>query len=452
MTDSDDKDLFEEEGKDVTISKEPTDGPDEDILTAKVLMEEVSITVSDPEKKTKASGLKIQETFVSYLIEVIPKSSNSKIELASAWRRYSEFELLRNYLIAFYPAVVVPPLPEKRANYMWRKLASVEAIDLDFLERRRSALESFIHRVASHKKMGKDQMLHYFVTKEDGWREAVAETGYQAKSDSWLKSVNATLRVKQPDIRLEQLRYYANHLQTASATLLKTRAKVAERLYGIYKVHGNYSRVMKEWAQVEKKVMRDALQSSSIFMETFAKSIDNLIDEEDQLAEQVKEYMYFADSLKLVCQKHQAVQYEVEMCEQQLANALSEQKHLESGETKTFSFGSMKAKLLGIDPAVQREGRMEQLEIDIAVFEGELEKARNRAADFLEEALGEVEIFRKRKIADLREIFTSYAVLQIKLHREGIAMWTKFKKPLQAVINCEFIQQEDTSIEQEVSE
>jgi len=63
-----------------------------------------------------------------------------------------------------------------------------------------------------------------------------------------------------------------------------------------------------------------------------------------------------------------------------------------------------------------------------------------------------VEIFRKRKIADLREIFTSYAVLQIKLHREGIAMWTKFKKPLQAVINCEFIQQEDTSIEQEVSE
>lgn len=32
------------------------------------------------------------------------------------WRRYSEFELLRNYLIVTYPYIVVPPLPEKRVS------------------------------------------------------------------------------------------------------------------------------------------------------------------------------------------------------------------------------------------------------------------------------------------------------------------------------------------------
>lgn len=32
----------------------------------------------------------------------------------SLWRRYSEFELLRNYLIVTYPYIVAPPLPEKR--------------------------------------------------------------------------------------------------------------------------------------------------------------------------------------------------------------------------------------------------------------------------------------------------------------------------------------------------
>lgn len=32
----------------------------------------------------------------------------------SVWRRYSEFELIRNYLEAIYPQVVVPPLPEKK--------------------------------------------------------------------------------------------------------------------------------------------------------------------------------------------------------------------------------------------------------------------------------------------------------------------------------------------------
>lgn len=34
----------------------------------------------------------------------------------SLWRRYSEFELLRNYLIVCYPYIVVPPLPEKRVS------------------------------------------------------------------------------------------------------------------------------------------------------------------------------------------------------------------------------------------------------------------------------------------------------------------------------------------------
>lgn len=34
----------------------------------------------------------------------------------SLWRRYSEFELLKSYLEAMYPAFVIPPLPEKRVR------------------------------------------------------------------------------------------------------------------------------------------------------------------------------------------------------------------------------------------------------------------------------------------------------------------------------------------------
>ena len=37
----------------------------------------------------------------------------------SLWRRYSEFELLRNYLEIMYPAIVVPPLPEKKVCLMY---------------------------------------------------------------------------------------------------------------------------------------------------------------------------------------------------------------------------------------------------------------------------------------------------------------------------------------------
>ena len=98
---------------------------------------------------------------------------------------------------------------------------------------------------------------------------------------------------------MEQIKAYASQLQTASTATLKVRAKLAERVYGIYKIHGNYARVFKEWALVEDKLMKDALQKASIEVEKWSNSIDVLIDEEDLIAEQLKEYLYFADSLKV---------------------------------------------------------------------------------------------------------------------------------------------------------
>ena len=38
------------------------------------------------------------------------ESGNNRNEI---WRRYSEFETLKNFLCAVYPHIVVPPLPEK---------------------------------------------------------------------------------------------------------------------------------------------------------------------------------------------------------------------------------------------------------------------------------------------------------------------------------------------------
>lgn len=109
----------------------------------------------------------------------------------SLWRRYSEFELLRNYLLVTYPFLVVPPLPEKRvckqdalvtaackcalhsctvtqcffqqAEFVWHKL-SADNMDPDFVERRRVGLENFLLRVASHPVLSSDKILYLFLT------------------------------------------------------------------------------------------------------------------------------------------------------------------------------------------------------------------------------------------------------------------------------------------------
>lgn len=99
--------------------------------------------------------------------------------------------------------------------------------------------------------------------------------------------------------RFDQLKSYSNQLQTALSNLLRARAKLAERVFGIYKIHGNYDRVFKEWALLESEPLHSALQKAAGEVEILGKSIDTLIDEEDLLAENLKEYLYFSDSLKV---------------------------------------------------------------------------------------------------------------------------------------------------------
>ena len=129
------------------------------------------------------------------------------------------------------------------------------------------------------------------------------------------------------------------------------------------------------------------------------------------------------------------MQYDVEWYENQLMINMAEKKRLLTGETKSFSFSGMKARLFGGDSAEQTELKIEQLDKTIADLEEKLEAHKASASDFLEEALNEIDLFKKRKIVDLREIFISYTVLQIKIHKEGSAIWSRFKAIFDAVLN-----------------
>jgi sorting nexin-4 len=48
-------------------------------------------------------------------------------------------------------------------------------------------------------------------------------------------------------------------VQSNLGNLLRVRARLVERLYGIHKLHANYGRVFSEWSAKEKE-MGDGLQ------------------------------------------------------------------------------------------------------------------------------------------------------------------------------------------------
>lgn len=127
---------------------------------ASALME---ICVAEAEKRNGRNTVNMQETFTVYLVETrwarppllgavgifiarsycavvhgccycVPRRPMDAVAEGrnpapdSLWRRYSEFELLRNYLLVTYPYIVVPPLPEKRVRCYYYKQKNIHFV------------------------------------------------------------------------------------------------------------------------------------------------------------------------------------------------------------------------------------------------------------------------------------------------------------------------------------
>ncbi|KAK7093117.1 sorting nexin-4-like isoform X2 [Littorina saxatilis] len=424
-----------DEGESIPTSEEKRTEKREEKKTEKIerprpthLLQWMEMTVSEPEKRTVAS-MKMQDTFIVYLVEtrVTDPSMRGYGEGAtSVWRRYSEFELLRNYLDATFPAVVVPPLPEKKASYTWQN-ASTDKFDPDFVERRRAALEIFLLRVAAHPKLCQDKIFAGFLKEENGWKESVYATDFQSKAESRLKALNAAFRLKKPDRRFEELKNYSNELQNNIANILKIRTHLCDKLYGIHKVHANYARVFHEWSLIEKDISQP-LQSAGHYMDVYASSVDAALEEEEQYADQLKEYYAFGDSLRSVCRRYECAQYDLERGEDTLSTKAVQRDLLAQGKSgNAFSLSGMKTKLFGGDTPEQRDVKLKQLEEQIAQTEIELRQTTDETQVFVEAALRDIDRFKRQKVKDLREIFTNYAVMQIKQCKKGIAIWTSAK-------------------------
>uniref|UniRef100_A0A7N8XXS1 Sorting nexin-4-like n=1 Tax=Mastacembelus armatus TaxID=205130 RepID=A0A7N8XXS1_9TELE len=389
------------------------------------LLRKIEINVAEAEKRTGKNTVNIQETYTVYLIEtryVICGGTPAAPD--SLWRRYSEFELLRTYLLVTYPYIIIPPLPEKRAEFMWHKL-SADNLDPDFVERRRVGLENFLLRVASHPILSTDKIFFRFLT--EGWREAVLETGFQDKADSRLKSLSAMFRVKNPDTRFTALKQYSDELNTVVSHLLRVRARVADRLYGVYKVHGNYGRVFSEWSAIEKE-MGDGLQSAGHHMDTYAASIDDILEEEEHYADQLKEYLFYTDAVRSICRKHELIQYELEMAAQDLAHKKQQKEELVTGTVRIFSLKGMTSKLFGQESQEQRESRLAALGQSIQEGEEMVKEKNKECQEFMQAAWEDIERFKEQKDKDLREALISYAIMQISMCKKGIQVWSNAKE------------------------
>ncbi|KAJ4428154.1 hypothetical protein ANN_24169 [Periplaneta americana] len=377
------------------------------------ILDHMEICVTEAEKR-ETGALNIRDFYTVYLIEtkVTDLDWNGAVnKLSSLWRRYSEFELLRTYLEVTYPYVVLPPLPEKKVMYAWQKVAS-DTFDPDFVDRRRAGLENFLLRVASHPILSYDRQFIGFLQQDEGWRESIKDTGYLQLAESKLKALSVAVRLKQPDKRFEAIKNYGNELQSNLGNLLRVRARMVERLYGIHKLHANYGRVFSEWSAKEKE-MGDGLQKAGHYLDSLAAGIDMPLEEEELFADQLKEYLFFAGALQAVCRRQEMLQLQLERAEGQVASRTTEKDNVQKGKSGLMSrlFGT-------VDTEEVRELKVNLLDQRIQEGKNSIRNAQDELSEFSREALIDIERFQQQKVVDLRETLAGYVVLQIKMCRK----------------------------------
>ncbi|XP_011498413.1 PREDICTED: sorting nexin-4-like [Ceratosolen solmsi marchali] len=399
-----------------------------EIRKENTLLDHMEITIVEAEKRANGA-LNLKEFFTVYLIEtkvIDLEFKDAFTNMSSLWRRYTEFELLRAYLEILYPFIVVPPLPEKKVLYAWQKVTT-DTFDPDFVDRRRAGLENFLLRVASHPILSYDKHFMGFLQQKDGWRESIKETGYLQIAESKLKALSVAVRLRKPDKRFETIKNYGIELQNNLCNLLRVRSKLVEKQYSFYKLHANYGRIFSEWSAIERE-MGDGLQKSGHYLDSLAAMIDSTLEEEELIADQLKEWLFGASALQAVVRRREALQLGKEEACDNLSAVHEQKEKVLQGKSGLISrlFGS-------VDTEDVREIKILQLDQKINQGEEIVKQTDQELSLFSEKAMDDIERFQVQKVLDLRETLTAYCVLQFKLARKGLLAWQHIKQCLESM-------------------
>ncbi|KAL0832567.1 hypothetical protein ABMA28_000768 [Loxostege sticticalis] len=396
----------------------------DDFENQDTLLKHVDISIVESEKRANGT-LHVRDHYTVYLIDLKVTNPEYKLvqsKISTIWRRYTEFEQIHDYLQVTYPHVVIPPLPEKRVLYAWRKS---DTTDPEFVERRRAGLENFLLRVASHPRLCFDDQFINFLQQEHGWRETITESGYILQAENKLKSLSVSIRLKKPDPEIDSVKNYSKLLETNLGNFLYTRSKIMEKNYALCKLHANYGKLFSEWSVIEKD-MGDGLQKAGHYFDSIADSIDSVAEDEEQLADQLKEYLFYAGALQQLCANHEALQRALELAHDTLNNRIAERNRAAAGKSGLLSrlFGTT-------DPDIVRDQATRALDLKIQDDKAAIEVAKKDLEEFTKKASIEIEHFQKQKDKDIHESLVGFITLQVKAAKKNLQAWTQIRECLQ---------------------
>ena len=376
-------------------------------------------------------------------------------------RRFTDFVYLYSTLSTEYPAVAVPPLPEKHSMAYVRGGRFSD----DFTARRCRSLHRFLRRIALHPELRRSAILLLFLESAE-WHATMrgARLGagpvspansspsgrlapavaagdgngngaggvFEAWTDTFL---NAFAKVHKADKRFVEVRERADRLDDNIAAVEKAVGRVARRQADLA---ADYEEVAAQFARLEtlEPGVAGPLTGFSRAVHASAEEWAELRNQTDRdYLSSLRDMEAYVGALRALLKAREQKQLDHEALSDYLARAGADRDQLASHHGGAGGVGGiLRSKyedVRGVDHEQSRRDRVRKLELEIERLTREVEGAKVASEMFDDRTVREVHEFERIKAVELKDTLGSLADAHINFFGNTIETWESFVREME---------------------
>ncbi|KAL5107515.1 Transmembrane protein 65 [Taenia crassiceps] len=289
------------------------------------------------------------QDYVTYLVQVRALSGEA-LALSNgikSWcisRRFSEFYRLHNMLEQKLPTCLIPPLPSKQdgASKGWYKIASIigtrsvghgsvdsipgalvgRRFDVDLIDSRRQALETFLNRCLLHTRIGHSFVLHSFLCDCDDWVEHlqchenslmdrinIRENGDKKVQNSVKVGSASSDPVCDTSTLPEALQQRSQDLLGPIRRFVDLRKQIGRRRSMLNQSYKQVADALHRWCPFEQQNLpiSDSTQTLAHILDSYHDLLALIGDEESDIDDRLRGHMRYAAALFELCSREASI-------------------------------------------------------------------------------------------------------------------------------------------------
>ncbi|KAL1915910.1 uncharacterized protein VTP21DRAFT_6298 [Calcarisporiella thermophila] len=387
------------------------------------------IAVTDPRKEQDGT----KDTYVSYQITTKTTLEWFSQGTTTVRRRFQDFVTLYSLLSREFPAIVIPPLPEKhRMEYL-----TGDRFSSEFLERRRASLQRFLERISRHPVLQRTDHLRLFLEASDFSAEATSKH----KRESVLENLgdallNAFTRIRKPDERFVAMREVIDKLVENIQAVERVHQRIFRRQSDMEQDYLDFSNSTLQLSQLEGDIT-EPLTNFSNALQQHANSLKNMTKVGDSnYLSQLHDYLAYCYAIKNVLKLRDEKQLDFEQLTEYLHTSIQERDRLlqtgrSSGGLSTYIRDKMD-EFKGVDQDKAREERLTRLNQRIAELQEAVESSNDVSVAFSNEVTKEYELFMETKLHEVQGMLVAYAESRVEFYKESKKIWEEVVHLLEA--------------------